>query len=552
MDEPIHILHLEDYAADAELVQATLVESGIACQTTRVQTAYEFRQALTDGRYDVILVDYTLPAYDGVSALQLARELCPTVPFIFVSGTMGENAAVEALIAGATDYVLKHRLSRLAPAVKRALHEAENLRERKRAESQRQQLEAQLLYAQKLESLGVLASGIAHDFNNILAGIRMFADVLQADPAVSPAAREKLAEIAKATRQGADLTRQILTYAGEAAVDVQPLDLSQIVADMKQMLDVAISKKAVLECRLAADLPKPQVDAGQIRQVIMNFVVNASEALGDKSGTISVATSEFVVNSERSLIGVSGEGLPPGRYVCLSVADTGCGMDQVTRKRIFDPFYTTKLAGRGLGLATVHGIIRAHRGALVVTSEPGKGSTFQVFLPAVSGTALPAVEDDSLQAAGRKGTGTVLVVDDDEMVRTGTQAVLQNAGFQVVTARDGHEALDVFGRFQNQIVCVVLGLTMPSLSGAEVLAELRRMAPGVRVILTSGYPAEAMMQRFAGQNVFGFVQKPDPLDAMITQLQDSLEGCVQRAAEATKAGTAVLPPPATSKRNGRP
>ena len=387
MNSPVRILHLEDYAADAELVQATLEEGGVACQATRVQTAYEFRQALAAGGYDLVLADYTLPAYDGMSALQLARELRPRVPFIFVSGTMGENAAIEALIAGATDYVLKQRLSRLVPAVKRALCEAENLRKRQQAEEKRRQLEEQLVYAQRLESLGVLARGIAHDVNNILTGIGMFVEALQTDAGSSPTACERLAEIKKATLQGADLMRQILTYAGEAVIDPQTLDLSQVVTDMKKMLEVVVSDKASLQYDLASDLPPAEADAGQIRQVIMNFVINASDALEDQEGVISISTSLLRVDDDPPIVGASGESLFPGLYLCLAVADTGCGMDGATQKKIFDPFYTTKSTGRGLGLATVHGIVRAHRGALLVSSERGKGSTFRVLLPTADGSA---------------------------------------------------------------------------------------------------------------------------------------------------------------------
>lgn len=406
MDNPVRILHLEDSPEDAELVEATLVDGGIPCRMTRVQTRYGYHQALAGNEYDLILADYSLPAYDGMAALQLAHELCPLVPFIFVSGTMGENAAIEGLLAGATDYVLKHRLSRLVPAVKRAIHEAENLRELKQAEEKRRQLEEQLLQAQKLESLGVLARGIAHDFNNILTGIRMLVEGMLADAGSSPATRERLAEIKKATLQGNDLTSQILTYAGEAVVDRKPVDLSQIVGDMKKMLEIAVSMKGSLQYDLASDLPKTEADAGQIRQVIMNFVINASEAFDENRGVISISTSTFRVDDDHPIVGVCGESLPPGRYVCLSVADTGCGMDRATLNKVFDPFYTTKSNGRGLGLATVRGIIRAHRGALLVTSERGKGSTFRVFLLAANDSAALPDAREATTVVRQEGPGT--------------------------------------------------------------------------------------------------------------------------------------------------
>lgn len=261
--------------------------------------------------------------------------------------------------------------------------------DRKQAEETQRQLEQQLQHAQKLESLGVLAGGIAHDFNNILAGIRGYADLVLRELPPATAAHGRVDEIRKATRRAADLTRQMLAYAGKGHFLVEPVNLSQAVEDLRDMLAMAVSKKAILRCELAPDLPAVDADAGQIRQVIMNLVVNASEALGDACGVVSISTSPLSVDVLSRIDSPSGGVLPEGLYVCLEVADTGCGMDEPTLKKVFDPFFTTKFAGRGLGLATVQGIVRAHGGAIQLSSQPGKGSTFRILLPAGSAGPMP-------------------------------------------------------------------------------------------------------------------------------------------------------------------
>jgi CheY-like chemotaxis protein len=335
---------------------------------------------------------------------------------------------------------------------------------------------------------------------------------------------QRVEEIRTATRRAADLTRQILTYAGKGPFRPEALDVSHVVGDMRRMLEVAVSKKATLDYDLAAELPATQADASQIRQVLMNLVANASEALGENAGRISITTRAVKSDADIKVDSVFGLRLPAGQYVALEVTDNGSGMEEASLRRIFDPFFTTKFAGRGLGLATVQGIVRSHHGAVLVSSRPGRGSTFCVLLPATEGVRAPGPVTPAASAEhpARQGSGTVLVVDDEESVRKSTEAMLVCRGFDVLTAGDGEEALDMFRRNRERIVCVLLDLTMPKMSGAEVLAELRRMAPEVRVILTSGYPEEETMRRVAGQRVLGFVQKPSPIDEMIVRLQKSL------------------------------
>ncbi|MEW6658942.1 MAG: PAS domain S-box protein [Thermodesulfobacteriota bacterium] len=382
-----------------------------------------------------------------------------------------------------------------------------DLTDRKRAEEERARLEAQMREVQKLESLGVLAGGIAHDFNNLLMAILGNADLaLLALSAASPA-RPHVEAITRGSLRAADLCRQMLAYSGKGRFVIGRYNLSEIVQEMTRMLKVSVSKKANLRYSFAADLPAVEVDVTQMRQVIMNLIINASESLGDRNGFISVATG--VMDCDRPYLSESylDDNLPEGRYVFLEVADTGCGMDDDTRRRIFDPFFTTKFTGRGLGLAAVLGIVRGHQGAIKVYSEPGQGTTFKVLLPAVDWA--PG-ELEASAPAGRQPLqgGTILLVDDDSHVRQVVTEMLERLGFAVLTAANGREGLEVFKTNSDKITCVLLDLTMPEMAGDEMFRELRRLRKDVPVILSSGFNEQEVTQRFAGKGVAGFIQKP--------------------------------------------
>jgi CheY-like chemotaxis protein len=383
-------------------------------------------------------------------------------------------------------------------------------------------MERRLLHAQKLESIGVLAGGIAHDFNNILAGIMGYADLARLRLPESEPAREDIEVIKKAAQRAADLTRQMLAYSGKGKFIVEPVDLSRVVEDSKKMLAMSVSKKARVTYNLTDNLPVIQADAAQMCQVVMNLVINASEALDEHGGAIAVSTNAIRCQA-KDLAGMGlGEGLPEGEYVCLEVADTGCGMDEQTLAKIFDPFFTTKFTGRGLGLSGVHGIVRGHKGAIQVSSEPGKGTTFRVLFPA-SGPAIPAMQNEPA-ATPVRSSGTVLIVDDDETIRISVQRMIERSGFSVLTASGGQEAIRLFREHQQEVNCVLLDLTMPDLDGAETFRELRKIRPDVRVLLSSGFSEEAATERFPGQGLAGFVQKPYQLDTLITKLQEVQRG----------------------------
>jgi PAS domain S-box-containing protein len=398
----------------------------------------------------------------------------------------------------------------------------EDITERKEEEEERLRLEARILHGQKLESLGVLAGGIAHDFNNLLTGVLGNVGMAARQLTETSPARPYLDDVEKSALRAADLCRQMLAYSGKGRFLVQPLDLSVIVEEMTQLLKVSIAKNAALQCRLARNLPSIEADPAQVRQVVMNLITNASDAIGDGNGVITVATGSMECDREYLDQSYLDDDLQEGRYVFAEVTDTGCGMDPETVDRLFDPFFTTKFTGRGLGMAAVLGILRGHRGAIKVYSEPGHGSSIKVLFPASSRTA-ESVPVSPPSAEGWTGTGTVLVVDDEDSVRTLARNVLESAGFTVVLAAHGREALDLFRLRGEEIVAVVLDLTMPEMGGEETFRELRRIRTDVPVLLSSGYNEQDVTSRFAGKGLAAFVQKPYRPEDLLGKLREVLE-----------------------------
>jgi PAS domain S-box-containing protein len=406
---------------------------------------------------------------------------------------------------------------RSAPFGKTIYAAARDITDRVRAEEERSKLDAQMREVQKLESLGVLAGGIAHDFNNILMAILGNADLALLALSPTSPAWQNLQEITRASQRAADLCRQMLAYSGKGRFVVGRYDLSEIVREMAQMLEISISKKASLRYSFARELPPVEADVTQLRQIIMNLITNASEALGDESGVISIATG--LMECDRGYLAGSylDDTLPAGPYVYLEVSDSGLGMDAETRSRIFDPFFTTKFMGRGLGLAAVLGIVRSHLGAVKVYSEPGQGTTIKVLLPAAEWKP-----DDRMQSGEQSiltpTGGTVLLVDDDPYVRDVGSQMLERLGYRVVTATHGRQAVEIFQAQGSEIECVILDLTMPEMGGEEAFRELRRVRSDIRVILSSGYNEQDVTQRFVGKGLAGFVQKP----YTVAKLRESL------------------------------
>jgi signal transduction histidine kinase/CheY-like chemotaxis protein len=379
--------------------------------------------------------------------------------------------------------------------------------ERKAAEEQRLEIERKLLETQKLESLGLLAGGIAHDFNNLLTTVLGNVGLALMDLPPGVAARENIEQIERVAQRAADLTRQMLAYAGKGRFVIQRLDLSAIVKEMADLLQISIPKNVLLRYNFAPRLPAVEADATQIRQVVMNLVVNAADAIGTQQGVITITSG--ATQADRPYLSETylAPDLPVGEYAYIEVADTGCGMDAAMRERIFEPFFTTKFTGRGLGLAAVLGIVRGHRGALKVYSEPGRGSTFKLLLPAADAAAEPLAAPAAATTDWR-GAGIVLVVDDDADVRAVATRILERRGFSVLTAADGLSGLEVFREQAGGLACVLLDMTMPHMSGEEAFRAMRRLDPDTPIILMSGYNEQEVISQFAGRRLAGFLQKP--------------------------------------------
>jgi len=394
---------------------------------------------------------------------------------------------------------------------------------RRSAAEAHRKLEEQIQQAQKLESLGILAGGIAHDFNNLLVGILGHADLMLEDTAEDDPNRDSLKEIETASTRAAELCRQMLAYAGKGRFVIEPLDLGELVREMAELLKVSISKNARLKFDFAPELPRIRGDATQLRQVVMNLITNAAEAVADRGGEILLSTGSGYCSRKHLAGAYLNDHLEEGCYVHLEVKDTGQGMASDTLERIFDPFFSTKFMGRGLGLAAVLGIVRSHQGAIFLKSLPLRGTTFRVLFPAL-GEPLRREEDQPEAHLAWRGSGTVLLVDDEEMVRMVGGRMLERLGFSVVGANGGAEAIAHFQEHHEQIQCVLLDLTMPQMDGKQTLQELRKISPDVPVVITSGYTRHSVSERIDSEEVEGFLQKPFDLSNLRDTLRQVVSG----------------------------
>jgi signal transduction histidine kinase/CheY-like chemotaxis protein len=389
---------------------------------------------------------------------------------------------------------------------------------RKRAEQSKLDMERQVLHLQKLESLGVLAGGIAHDFNNLLAAMLGNVELALMDVAEDSPAQKSLKTALAAGRRAAKLTRQMLDYSGRGHIEVSEVNLSQMVHDLTELLKVSISKSASLELYLIEDLPVIQADTNQLQQVVVNLITNASEAIGDQQGIITITTNVCECDSNYLATSRLVVKPQPGTYVYLEVSDTGCGMDESVQEKLFDPFFTTKFVGRGLGMAGVLGVIQGHGGAIMVSSQPGKGTAIRVLLPIrpaqPTDTQLLKASSVHPLASMPMLSGTVLVAEDEPQLRTFAESLLKRMGLHVVSVSDGEQAVALFKQHAEEITFVLLDLTMPKLDGLKTLAEIRRLRPGVRAVLTSGYDGADITWHHAEQGFDAFIQKPYKLEEL--------------------------------------
>ena len=397
------------------------------------------------------------------------------------------------------------------------------LQKGRKNEEERLNLERQLHQSQKLESLGVLAGGIAHDFNNILMAILGNSELgLMNVSDVSPL-RARFEAINAASLRASEICKQMLAYSGKGRFIIQAIDLTDVIREMMPMLEVSVSKKVLLEYNLADGLSLIEADRSQIQQIIMNLIINASEAIGDRNGVVYITTG--VMDCDKKYLNEAQlqNDLKEGNYVFLEIKDTGSGMDNATISRIYDPFFSTKFTGRGLGMPAVHGIVRGHKGGIKISSEPDKGSTFRVLFPAASS---PFEQASYIQKKEEKvfpSNGTILLVDDEESIRSLGRVILERMGFSVFSAADGMEAIEIFRKNKNRIICVILDLTMPNLGGEETFKELRIIKPDIPIIISSGYNEQEVVSRFTGKDLSGFIQKPYRINTLSYALKKVLE-----------------------------
>jgi PAS domain S-box-containing protein len=373
---------------------------------------------------------------------------------------------------------------------------------------------------QKLESLGVLTGGVAHDFNNLLGSILMEAELAETDVAAGESPSEPIQKIKAVAVRAAEIVRELMIYSGQDKADLGPVDLSRLVEEMVELLKASISKQAVLTTKLERNLPAVRGNAAQLRQIVMNLIINASEALGEKDGVINVSTS---LVTERPKQPAGAASLSPGPCVRLEVSDTGCGMTADQKARVFDPFFTTKFAGRGLGLAAVRGIVRGHGGAIDLVTAPGQGSCFEVLLPCAGQAVEDAGEIAVTASDGEAGRddGTVLLVEDEDELRLSVSKMLRRKAFTVIEAANGKIAVDLFRASASQIDVVLLDMNLPGMSGRNVLDELRRIQPNVKVIITSAYSQDWALTTIGEQQSLPYIRKPYHFNELLGLLRNT-------------------------------
>lgn len=442
---------------------------------------------------------------------------CP-VRRALLKGTTEEGEV--RLSDGAVWLIRAHAVRHHAGRVTGVVTVVSDITARRVTEERRRELEAKMLQAQKLESLGVLAGGIAHDFNNLLVGILGNADLALEEIVYGAPGRKSIENIKQSALRAADLTNQMLAYSGRGSFVVKPLEINSLVSGMSQLLTTTLSQKTQLRFDLGRNLPALEGDETQLRQVVMNLVSNAAAAMADTPGVIRLRTyRQTWSQSDLNKVQI-GDHLSPGNYLVLEVKDSGCGMDEERMGKIFEPFFTTKFVGRGLGLAAVSGIVRSHGGGIRVTSKPGKGSTFRVLLP---GDASRPQDDPIRPAPFSKGPepATILVVDDEPGIRDVVRQMLECNGFSVVTAENGVIAIEKYRSQPEKIQAVIMDMAMPDLDGKAVYHRLRAIREDVKIILSSGY-AGLDDASTAGLKLAGILLKPYKMEALIELLNKTL------------------------------
>jgi len=495
MSNPLRVLFIGN--TGAEVVAVKLERGGYASSFASVATEEQLQKALTD-EWDIAISDFVVDGFGALAALAMIQNSGVDLPLIVVSGKIKDADVVAVLKAGAADHMTRANLMRLNAAVERELRAAKLRRERIR-------LEEQFRHSQKMEAVGRLAGGVAHDFNNLLTVITGYSDMLLASPDLKDGQRSALQEILRSAERGGALTHQLLAFSRRQPLEAKTVHINQLVVQTEKMLGRLIGEDIKLVTVPGANPDTVLADAGRLEQVIVNLVVNARDAM-PHGGKLTIETGTTRLEESPTLKDL---GVMPGEYVTISITDTGSGMDKNTQSHLFEPFFTTKAAGRGtgLGLATAYGIIRQSGGAIGIESEIGKGTTARIFL----GIAEPVAGSAKEYAGSRKaltGDETIMLVEDEPRVRKLMVDVLAGCGYKVLEAMRGREALRIAKQHEGKISLAIVDVVMPEMSGPELIRQLKRLRPRMRVMYISGYTEEAIVHHGIPESGAAFLQKP--------------------------------------------
>jgi two-component system, cell cycle sensor histidine kinase and response regulator CckA len=509
----LRVLIVEDQLLDAELLLMELDRLGYEVTWERVETREAMTAALSGREWDLVISDFSLPTFDAPAALSVCQARGIDIPFIIVSGTVEEEHAVEAMRQGAQDFMNKGRLARLGPAITRGLREFEERRARRMAETR-------LAQAQKMEALGQLAGGVAHDFNNLLGVIQGYSELLVKGLSPEDPRARRLGEVLRATERGAALTRQLLAFSRQQPFEVRPLDLNVVVAGIEAMLRRLISENVEIVTILHGGLRRVKADANKLEQLLMNLSINARDAMS-AGGRLVIETSN-VEFDERYVLAHPDAHVGP--HVMLAVSDTGHGMDAATLSHAFEPFFTTKELGKGtgLGLATVYGIVRQSGGHIAAYSEPGRGTSFKIYLPATDEITRPAPAP-VVAPVERAGTETVLLVEDDAALRVLIHDLLEQGGYEVVGGPSPEAALAAAEQHSGKIDLILTDVIMPSMSGMQAVSRMQAARPQLKVLFMSGHIRASVEHQGGILNHHAFIQKPFGLDLLLRRVREVLD-----------------------------
>ncbi len=511
---------MEDNEDDAALIIRQLERAGYQMESHRVDTREAFQDAIGNARWDVVISDHSMPHFSSLDALSTLKSRDIDTPFIIVSGTIGEDTAVEAMRAGAHDYVLKNNLARLAPAIDRSLGDAELRRQAREERAARQAIELQLQQSQKIEAVGRLAGGIAHDFNNLLTAILGFTGLaldkvlkLEDEPV-----RFELDQVKQAAERAARFTRQLLAFSRQQVLLPRLVDPADSIDAMIPMLRQLIGEDVQLSST-GSVVEKVKVDPGQFEQVVMNLAVNARDAM-PSGGVLRISTSR----TELSETDAARLQVNPGPYVVISVSDNGLGIDEATRARIFEPFFTTKPPGKGtgLGLSTVYGILKQSSGAIDVETAVGSGTTFHVYLPvATDATDTGRSAPRPVRRVGGM-SGTVLVAEDEDAVRMLVRTVLTEAGFRVLGAASGSDAAALLDTLTEPLELLITDVVMPGMIGPDLARLVLERFPDTRVLYITGYATHSAVPLGFLQEEDALLQKPFLPEQLLAKVHERL------------------------------